>query len=133
MNIEIKKQISIFMENKPGNLAQICEILERNYINMIGITVADAVDHAVVRMVVDDPIKTIHIFGEIGSVVVESDVVIVQMDKSQPGSLKMISNALSENEINIDYIYGTEIEGKATIILKVSDPVKASKLKITDV
>jgi len=121
------------MENKPGNLAQICEILERNYINMIGITVADAVDHAVVRMVVDDPIKTIHIFGEIGSVVVESDVVIVQMDKSQPGSLKMISNALSENEINIDYIYGTEIEGKATIILKVSDPVKASKLKITDV
>ncbi|GMT50096.1 MAG: amino acid-binding protein [bacterium] len=127
--MEIKKQLSVFMENKAGNLAKFSALLEESGIAILGISVTDAVDHAVIRLVVDDPSKCTHILGDNGIVVIESDVLQVEVT-SQPGELKRIAQILSQESINIDYIYGSESQGSghSTLIFKVSDPKKGLEM-----
>ncbi len=127
--MEIKKQLSVFMENKAGNLAKFSALLEEAHITILGISVTDAVDHAVIRLVVDDPAKCTHILGDNGIVVIESDVLQVEVT-SQPGELKRIAQILSQESINIDYIYGSESQGSgnSNLIFKVSDPKKGLEM-----
>ncbi len=127
--MKITKQISVFMENLPGNLAKFCAILEENEINIIGISITDAVDHSVVRMVVDDHAKCSHVLGEHSMVVIESEV--LQLDlQHRPGELKKIAEILSKEEVNIDYIYGSapNSSAKAILFLKGSDLKKANEM-----
>ena len=53
--MEIAKQLAVFLDNRPGALARVCEAFEENGINIHALTTSDTVDHSVVRMVVDDP------------------------------------------------------------------------------
>ena len=82
----IEKQLSLFLVNKPGVLADVCQTLADHQINIRGMSVSDTVDHAVVRLIVDDPTKAIHLLGEHGVLVVETDVLAVEVD-DQPGAL----------------------------------------------
>ncbi len=127
--MEIKKQLSVFMENKAGNLAKFSGLLEESNITILGISVTDAVDHAVIRLVVDDPTKCTHVLGDNGIVVIESDVLQAEVTR-RPGELKRIAQILSQESINIDYIYGSECQGSgnSALILKVSDPKKGLEM-----
>ena len=60
------KQLSLFLENKPGTLVAVCRALADEKINFQAMSVSDAVDHAVVRMVVSDPRRAVHLLGERG-------------------------------------------------------------------
>ena len=124
--MKIVTQLSIFMENKPGNLSQFCSILEEGKIDIQGMSVIDAVDHAVIRIIVDDSNKCSHLLGDQGIVVIESQVLQIELGR-QPGELKKVAQIFTQENINIDYIYGSESEenGKASLFLKVSDPQKA--------
>jgi hypothetical protein len=123
----IENQLSIFLENKPGVLAAVCKTLGDHGINIRGLCVSDTVDHAVVRMIVSDPQKAIHILGEHGALVVETDVLAVELSDS-PGELAKLSNRFSKAKINVEYAYGSSDLGQGVLFIRVSDVKKAAQL-----
>ena len=122
----IEKQLSLFLENKPGVLADVCQTLGDHQINIRGLSVSDTVDHAVVRMIVDDPIKAIHLLGDHGVMVVETDVLAIEVD-DKPGALARIARKFARDKINIEYAYGTSDSGQARIFMRVSDARKGKR------
>ena len=126
--MQITKQLALFLENRPGMLARVCDALSEANINIYAISTSDTVDHAVVRMVVSDPDKAMYVFEEHGSLVVQDDVLMITGD-NKPGSLARISRRLADAKINIEYTYcATPPDAKkGLLILRVSDPKKALK------
>lgn len=122
----VETQLSIFLENKPGVLAEASKMLSDHGINIRGISISDTVDHAVVRMVVDQPQKALHLLGEHGALVVETEVLEVQL-ADEPGQLSRLAAQFAEGNINIEYAYGTS-NGPATLFVRVSDTPAAEKL-----
>src|SRR5256885_16572758 len=76
--MQITRQLAIFLENRPGMLARVADALAEASINIYAITTSDTVDHSVIRMVVSDYRKALHVFEEHGTLVVEDDVVVVE-------------------------------------------------------
>ncbi len=121
--MKVAKQLALFVENKPGTLAAVCQALADKKINIEAISISDAVDHAVVRMVVDNPQKALHLLGEHGVLVVERDVLVVT-GPSQSGALARIAKILAKQKINIEYAY-TATE---SMILRVDNIAKARRV-----
>jgi len=122
----IVQQLAVFLENKPGALASVCDALAIAKINIFGLTVSDTTDHAVVRMVVSNTDRAMAVFESYGTLVVESDVLMIQND-NKPGSLSRIAHALSSKKINIDYGYLASMPSakKGLLIIRVTDPKRA--------
>src|SRR5829696_4115176 len=127
--MHIATQLALFLENKPGTLARVCEELQKNKINIYAFTTSDTVDHSVVRMIVSDTRKALIIFEEHGTLVVESDVLMIEGD-NKPGSLAKIAHKLSAAKINIEYAYcATPPDTKdGLLILRPSNCKKALKV-----
>ena len=123
----ITRQLSVFLENKPGVLAAVCRTLGEHDINIRGVSVSDTVDHAVVRLIVSDPHKAIHVLGEHGALVVETDVLIVKL-ADHPGALAEVAAKFARAKINIEYAYGSSDDVEATVFMRVSDVKKALKI-----
>lgn len=123
----LETQLSIFLENKPGVLAELGDMLGSHGINIRGISISDTVDHAVVRLIVDQPQKAIHLLGEHGALVVETEVLALQLP-DQPGELGRLATKFAEGKINIEYAYGTCDGNQSMIFIRVSDNKKALKL-----
>ena len=123
------KQLALFLENRPGTLAKVCEALAAARINIYAISVSDAVDHAVVRMVVSDPHKALHLLGEHGVLVIERDVLMLE-GRNKPGELATIAAKLSKNRVNIEYAYSATPANATTgaMILRVDNPRKAARI-----
>lgn len=122
--MKIVSQLSIFLENKPGAFARICSAFAKEGVNILAIMVEDAVDHAVVRMVVDNTKKAKDLLEDHGAVSMESEILAVEM-KNQPGQLVHVAEKLSAAKINIDYAYGSAPPtdgGFVTIFIRVADP-----------
>ncbi|MGI8965299.1 MAG: ACT domain-containing protein [Limisphaerales bacterium] len=126
--MQLTKQLALFLENRPGTLARVCEALSEEKINIYAISMSDTVDHSVVRMVVSDPRKALHIFEERGTLVVEDDVLLIEGD-NKPGSLAKIAHRLADAKVNIEYAYCATAPDakKGLLILRVSDAKKALK------
>jgi len=124
--MDIVTQLSVFLANKPGTLAEVCDELAKSDINIYALTISDSVDHAVVRMVVSDTQGALHIFGEHGLLVVENDVLMID-NSNKPGSLSKIAARLSKAKVNIDYAYLATSPGskKGLLILRVNNTKKA--------
>ncbi|MEI6232521.1 MAG: ACT domain-containing protein [Planctomycetota bacterium] len=122
----IVKQLSIFLENKPGVLGTFCEELSANEINIFGLSVSDTVDHAVVRVLCDDSKKAITVLGDAGMLVVETDVLVLDLP-DKPGILGAVAKKLAKAKINIEYAYGTTDAKGGKLVLRVSDAKKALK------
>jgi hypothetical protein len=127
--MQITKQLALFLENRPGTLARVCDALAAAKINIYAISTSDTVDHSVVRMVVSDPVKALFIFEGHGTLVVEDDVLMITGD-NKPGSLAGLAHKLSKAKINIEYAYcATPPDAKrGLLILRVSDAKKALKV-----
>ena len=127
--MKIAKQLALFVENKPGTLAAICQALADKQINIEAISISDAVDHAVVRMVVSNPQQALHLLGEHGVLVIERDVLVLS-GPSQPGTLARVAKTLARQKINIDYAYSATPAGTATsaMILRVDNIAKAKRV-----
>ncbi len=125
----VRKQISIFLANRPGTLADICEELQEQNINILAMTVSDTVDHAVVRMLVDKPGEAIHRLEEKGLLVVENDVLTVDLE-NKPGALAELARELADHGINIEYSYCTAspAQQKGLMIIRMSQPDQALEL-----
>ncbi len=127
--MEIIKQLSIFLENKPGTLAKVCAELENSKINIHALTITDTVDHSVIRMVLSDSQRALRIFEERGVLAIENNVLMIEND-NKPGSLGRIAARLGKAKINIDYAYlATSPKAKnGLLILRTDDTKKALKV-----
>jgi hypothetical protein len=128
-SVRIVEQLAIFIANRPGTLAALCDALADEKINIYGLTVSDTVDHAAVRMVVSDTRRAIAVLETRGVLVLESEVLMVEND-NRPGSLSRIAVALSKVQVNIEYAYLASMPAakRGLLILRVSDVNKAFKI-----
>jgi len=126
--MEIVTQLSVFLANKPGTLAAVCDELANHKLNIYALTISDTVDHAVVRMVVSDTQAAIHLLEARGVLVVENKVLMIE-NSNHPGSLSKIATTLAKAKVNIDYAYLATRPGdkKGLLILRASDTKKALK------
>jgi hypothetical protein len=124
--VKIVTQLAVFIENKPGTLAAVCDALAKAGINIYGLATSDTTDHNVVRLVVSDPERALEIFEERGTLVVESDVLMVE-NRNHPGALSKIAKALAKKKINIDYAYLASHPGdvRGLLILRVGNAKSA--------
>jgi hypothetical protein len=127
--MEITKQLAIFLDNRPGTLARVCEALSKVKVNIYAITTSDTVDHTVIRMVVSDSRKAMDVFEEHGTLVVEDDVIMLEGD-NKSGSLANIANKLAGAGVNIEYCYSATSPNakKGLMILRTSNAQKALKI-----
>jgi hypothetical protein len=127
--MHIASQLALFVENRPGMLARVCEALSEAKINIYALTISDTVDHSVVRMVVSDARKALLLFEERGALVVDTEVLLIEAD-NKPGTLTKISQKLGDNGVNIEYCYFATLPGakKGLLVIRVSDPKKALKI-----
>lgn len=127
--MQITIQLALFLDNRPGMLARVCDALSEARINIYAITTSDTVDHSVVRMVVSDTRKALLMFEERGTLVVETEVIMIE-GSNKPGSLAQLAHKLANAMINIEYCYcATPPEAKkGLLILRVSNAKKALKV-----
>lgn len=123
----VEKQLSIFLENKPGVMAQVCATLAKENVDLRAISVSDTVDHSVVRLIVSEPRKAIHVLGDRGLLVVETDVLSIKL-ANQPGAWAQVARKLGRAQVNIEYAYGSGNGDEVVIFLRVSDLRKALKV-----
>jgi hypothetical protein len=127
--MQITKQLAIFLDNRPGMLARVADALAEAKINIFAITTSDTVDHSVIRMVVSDYRRALHVFEEHGTLVVEDDVLMFE-GSNKPGEMARIAHKLADAKINIEYCYSaTPPKAKqGLLILRVSNPARALKV-----
>ena len=127
--MQITQQLAIFLDNRPGMLALVADELAKAKVNIYAITTSDTVDHTVIRMVVSDYRRAMHVFEEHGTLVVEDDVLMVD-GSNKPGELARMAHKLADAKINIEYCYSaTPAESKkGLMIMRVSNPTKALKV-----
>lgn len=122
------KQLSVFVENKPGRLAEITEALAAAGVDIRAISVADTSDFGILRLIVDRPEEAVLALKEAGMTVSLTDVIAVGID-DKPGSFAKSVRVLADAGLTIEYMYAfiSRDKGKAYIIIRVDDSVLASK------
>jgi hypothetical protein len=127
--MQITKQLAIFLDNRPGMLARVADALAAAKINIYAITTSDTVDHSVIRLVVGDYRKALHVFEEHGTLVVEDDVLLID-GSNKPGELARLAHKLARAKINIEYCYSATPSDakKGLMVMRVADPAKALKV-----
>jgi hypothetical protein len=122
-------QISIFLENKRGRLFQVCSLLGKNDINIRALTIAESEGFGVMRVVVDKPQDAMKMLKENGFVASLTDIIAVEVD-DQPGGLANILRIFSENDINVEYMYGfvEKFSDKALMVFRVENPDRGTAL-----
>ena len=120
------KQISVFVENKRGKLAELTDYLHQHDIDMRALSIAETQDFGIVRMIVDDAYKASQVLKESGYVVSITPVLAVEMS-DEPGSLYKILKMLGDGGVNLDYTYAFLGQKAATayMVLRVEDNEKA--------
>ena len=124
--MEIVTQLALFLENRPGTLAAVCDALAAEKINIFALTISDTVDHSVVRMVVSDTRKALSIFEAHGTLVVENDVLMIEHE-NHPGALSEIAKKLASKKVNIEYAYlsGSPKAKRGLLVLRPNNVKKA--------
>ena len=127
--VKIEKQLSIFLENRPGGLAKICGTLAEASINILALMIHDTVDHAIIRLLADRPVKALLILEQLGLYILESDVIVMDLD-NRPGMLAEVARKLARADINIEYAYcsAAEHQGGGCLILRTDEPERAKEL-----
>src|SRR6266850_337177 len=124
--MQITKQLAIFLDNRPGMLARLADALAEAKINIYAITTSDTVDHTVIRLVVNDYRKALHVFEEHGTLVVEDDILMID-GSNKPGELARLAHKLADAGVNIEYCYSATPPDskKGLMIMRVSNANKA--------
>lgn len=126
-------QISVFLENKAGQLADITGILSDNQVNMRAINIAETADYGVLRLIVDDASKASSILLEQGFILTMTPVVGVAVPDT-PGGLSKVLGVISSAEIDVEYMYSVfgQRDGQACMIFRVADSDALTKLLETN-
>lgn len=111
------EQISVFLENKPGALAEVTRILGETGVNIRALSLADTKDFGILRLIVNDNEKAKEVLGQKGFTVRKTEVVAVEVP-DRPGGLADIMKVLAEAKINVEYLYAfVQQSGENAIII----------------
>ena len=123
MNVE---QISIFLENKSGRLAEVTSVLSDAGINIRALYLADTSDFGILRLIVDDTEKARKVLKEKGFTVEKTRVVAIEVS-DKPGGLSKILNTIKAEGINVEYMYAfVEKSGENAIVIFRFDELEKS-------
>jgi len=127
--MEKRTQLSVAMENTPGQLGRVCRVLAQADVNIRGVCVADASDVSVVRLLVSDTPSAERVLREAGLAFSSQEVLLVELD-DRPGALEDVALRLGQAGVNLLYLYGAAngAEGRAQLVLRVSDVETAGQI-----
>ena len=135
MDFVVKRQLTVALENQPGCLANISQIISDHGLNIEALCVIDNVEQGVVRLLVDDPAQCKDVLIRKGFYVVEAEVLAIKLTDRR-GKLATLTKALAAAHINIDYAYATvdHVEAHTLLVLKVSNIRMAEEIvtKLSD-
>jgi hypothetical protein len=123
MNIQ---QISVFLENKPGRLAHVAQVLRDNSINIRALTIADTSDFGILRMIVNNPDKAYEVLKTAGFTVKVNTIIAVEID-DRKGVFYDLMNLCDTNDLNVEYTYSfvEQYSNKAILFLRIENSDKA--------
>jgi len=113
-------QISVFLENEAGRLANVAKILGGAEVNIRALSIADTADFGILRLIVDDPERAAAVLRGAGLTVSLTDVIAVEMP-DRPGGLAQVLDALADARVNIEYMYAfvTQSAEGAVVVFRV--------------
>lgn len=117
-------QLSVFVENRAGHLADTLEILAKGRVNVRSFTIADTADYGILRLVVDEPKKAMRLLEASGHAVVEHPVVCAVLP-DEPGALATVARIVSESGLDIEYIY---LGAGDSLLLRTEESERLEKL-----
>lgn len=122
-------QISIFVENKEGRIAEVTAILRDARVNIRALSLADTTDFGVLRLIVNDSDKAESALKKEGFTVGRTQVLAVEV-RDEPGGLNKVLDPLSEQEVNVEYMYAcvNSLDRNAIMIFRFNDHEKALKV-----
>ena len=125
----IISQISVFVENRPGTLAEVLGVLKEHAINLRALSVADTADFGILRMIVNDPTKVERILRGAGYAVKATPVLTMTVADT-PGGLLEKMESLSAAGINVEYVYAfaTTSAQEARVVIKVDNLERAARI-----
>lgn len=118
------RQLTVFLENKPGYLNRMLGILTTHNINIAALTIADTDEYGIVRLLVSEPELAAEKLREAQHSVRVHDVLSLEMD-SAPGSLYRILSHFSDAGISLEYIYAFSYGGKSFVVIRTDNREKA--------
>jgi hypothetical protein len=121
------KQISVFLENRHGRLAEVTQVLGEHKLNIRALSLADTSDFGVLRMIIDHPDQAYMVLKEKHYTVRETDVVALEV-ADQPGGLAGVLRTLNDHDINVEYLYAfpeRESVDQAIMVFKFDNIDKA--------
>lgn len=123
------KQISVFLENRPGSLGAFTKLLDEHKIDMRAMCLADAQDFGILRLIVDDVFNTMTILKDAGYVAQITKVLTIELE-DKPGALVKVLDTLACQGVNVEYTYAflSRVKDKAYLVIKTADNEKAVDL-----
>lgn len=121
------KQISVFLENKPGTLDAMTTLLAEGGVDMWALSLAETKDFGIARIIVDDVLTALGVLRE-GDFIAQLTPVLAFEVPHEPGGLARLLKKFTESGVNIEYMYsflGTKSTDKAYMIFRVSDTAAA--------
>ncbi|HOG65807.1 MAG TPA: amino acid-binding protein [Spirochaetota bacterium] len=122
-------QVSVFIENREGRLAEVSRLLSGKGINIRSLSLADSSDFGVLRLIVDNPEQCIQVLQENGFVARATPVLALEIE-DRPGGLDRVLSLFSSNGINVEYMYAfvEKSHDNAIVIFKTGDNGRALDL-----
>ena len=125
------KQVSVFVENEPGRLEAILEVLEREKVSIRALSVSDTAEFGIVRMILDKPEEGLQALRQAEFTTRVDWMLSTQIPDVPGGLLNSVAKPMAKAGINIKYFYayiGQAGEGKAMVVLKTNDIEKAEEI-----
>ena len=118
-------QISVFLENRAGQLSEITSVLAENGVDLRAISIAETADYGILRLIVDNAEKATSILLQGGYILSLTPVTVIAVP-DQPGGVVPVLATLAEGNIDIEYMYSlfTHAEGKAYMVFRVAEEEK---------
>ena len=123
-------QVTVFLENRSGRLAEIADLLGRRGVNIRGFSTTEAAEYGIVRLIVPDPVATRDILHQAGFTTHLSQVICVAVP-DEPGGLARVLDALAEQQVSVDYLYSITFDYVCFAVHDVDRAVELLKDKVT--
>jgi hypothetical protein len=126
---KLGKQLSVFVEDQPGTLAAVANLLGKHGINIYALILAEGLGHGYVRMVVDKHEEAMKVLRAAEELIMERDVILLELS-NQPCSLGRVADTLAAADVNLEYAYcaGGPSVDRGLVVVKVGDSGKALKV-----
>ncbi len=129
----VTKQVSVFLENKSGRLAEVCQVLGEADVNIRALCIADTSDFGILRLIVNDPARATRVLQERGFGVGEADVLALIVP-DRPGGLASVLALLRDAGVNVEYMYAffITVDGDAVVLFRIDDAAIADTVQMLE-